>query len=136
MQIHIILYSKLRYKNMDILEYVINDYYYIENKKLIAKFNYKNIKNLKSINNLSIINDDLECAICLNKFDNENFNDDKNCCDKLNQFICYKFNNIQKNCNELYKLSCSHIYHKKCILEWLKKDKSCPICRDTNINFD
>ena len=26
-------------------------------------------------------------------------------------------------------LSCGHIYHKKCILEWYNKDKSCPLCR-------
>ena len=26
-------------------------------------------------------------------------------------------------------LPCGHIYHKKCILEWYNKDKSCPLCR-------
>ena len=30
---------------------------------------------------------------------------------------------------EKIKLDCGHMYHKKCLLEWLKKQKSCPICR-------
>ncbi|OAY23864.1 hypothetical protein MANES_18G113400v8 [Manihot esculenta] len=27
------------------------------------------------------------------------------------------------------KLPCSHLYHGKCIDEWLKKSKTCPLCR-------
>jgi hypothetical protein len=43
-----------------------------------------------------------ECAICLEVFNQES---------KVN------------------KLKCGHIYHKKCIIEWLSKDYSCPNCR-------
>lgn len=27
------------------------------------------------------------------------------------------------------RLDCGHMFHKKCLLEWLKINKSCPICR-------
>jgi|TARA_Y100000389_G_scaffold180930_1_gene196138 hypothetical protein len=32
--------------------------------------------------------------------------------------------------NERYELlRCSHVYHKKCILQWLEKSNTCPECR-------
>lgn len=43
-----------------------------------------------------------ECSICLEVFDEGS---------KVNKF------------------KCGHIYHKKCIIEWLSKDDSCPNCR-------
>ena len=30
---------------------------------------------------------------------------------------------------EIVRLKCGHHFHKKCILPWLKKNNSCPICR-------
>lgn len=45
--------------------------------------------------------DDKECAICL-----EEINDSK-----------------------CIVLKCNHIYHKKCINAWLKKNETCPMCR-------
>ena len=30
---------------------------------------------------------------------------------------------------ELFILDCGHVYHEGCILEWLEKDRVCPICR-------
>ena len=31
---------------------------------------------------------------------------------------------------ELFKLQCGHIYHKKCLKEWLKKSIYCPLCKE------
>lgn len=33
-----------------------------------------------------------------------------------------------KSCENI-KLNCGHIYHKKCIGEWMKLNSSCPMCR-------
>jgi Ring finger domain len=32
--------------------------------------------------------------------------------------------------NENKKLKCGHEFHDKCILEWCKKNLTCPMCRD------
>lgn len=34
---------------------------------------------------------------------------------------------------KIVKLECSHLYHMKCITEWSKQKKECPICRSINI---
>jgi len=34
------------------------------------------------------------------------------------------------------KLKCSHSYHDKCIIEWLKASNTCPICRDELLTDD
>ena len=31
---------------------------------------------------------------------------------------------------EVFKLQCGHIYHKKCLKEWLKKSMYCPLCKE------
>lgn len=33
--------------------------------------------------------------------------------------------------NETIMLHCKHMYHKNCILEWLKEQNTCPICRES-----
>ena len=41
--------------------------------------------------------------------------------------ICYdKYNDN----NTPVKLICNHIFHKKCIIKWLDKTCSCPLCRE------
>ena len=58
--------------------------------------------NLYELNSNEII-DNQECSICV-----ESLND-----------------------NIAIKLTCDHIFHKKCLEEWLKKgkNKDCPLCR-------
>ena len=46
--------------------------------------------------------------------------------DKRNCVICmddYKENEL------VLTIPCYHIFHKNCIKEWFKKDKTCPICK-------
>ena len=30
-------------------------------------------------------------------------------------------------------LGCNHIYHTDCIIEWINKDPSCPLCRNNEL---
>jgi hypothetical protein len=54
-------------------------------------------------------NQDTTCSICLNDDENNENNE----------------NDEQIKCS----LSCKHIFHFKCIKQWLKKKLSCPYCR-------
>ena len=49
-----------------------------------------------------ISNDNIDCCICLDKFEENN-----------NSIV----------------LNCSHRFHKECILNWFKKELNCPLCR-------
>lgn len=40
--------------------------------------------------------------------------------------VCYE---DYENGVELVKLECSHVFHKKCISQWLRLKKSCPLCK-------
>ena len=44
-------------------------------------------------------------------------------CQNPECYICYKKN------NDNFILSCSHNIHIPCLLDWLKKNNTCPICR-------
>ena len=42
--------------------------------------------------------------------------------------------NINENENNSYQLSCNHIFHTKCIMDWFRSRSSsgnCPLCNDT-----
>lgn len=64
--------------------------------------NLNNVNNLNNLVNNKIINNQ-ECSICV-----EPLND-----------------------NIAIKLKCNHIFHQKCLKEWLNKSKNkdCPLCR-------
>ena len=47
--------------------------------------------------------------------------DDKDCCICLNDF--------DDDC-EISILTCNHILHKNCMIEWGKYKQSCPVCRE------
>jgi hypothetical protein len=54
----------------------------------------------------NILAKDSCCSICLEDFDNTK--------------------------NNVY-LDCQHIYHEDCIIEWINKDPSCPLCRSNSL---
>lgn len=76
--------------------------------------NRENRENTENINTnlITTINKDLStyeknkgdeyCSICLEEF-------------------------IQKE--NIITLECSHYYHQKCIIDWFKKETTCPLCR-------
>jgi hypothetical protein len=81
---------------------------------------------------------------------NNSNNNNNNCfktCNEINHKLC-KSEKIKKNDNVLSEQcficmdnynenqfkrilpNCKHYFHKKCIDKWIKKNSSCPICRD------
>ena len=56
----------------------------------------------KNIVSLEDIDKSSTCSICLEEFNSE---------------------------KEIAFLDCKHIYHMECIIEWITKDASCPLCR-------
>jgi hypothetical protein len=128
----------------------INDEILIEKNVLdinditkIIKYNdYKN-HHITKINNC-------DCSICLEEFDkNETTNLEiiklieeykiKKYLEKFNYEYTYELDKNEtidkmfenkKIPNDICIISCLHIFHKKCILEWYeKKNYSCPLCR-------
>ena len=96
---------------------------YVALKKLIKELQWKKtlknmiFKNRFKINKKNIKKYNLEegdCCICLDNFHEKCENHRK--CDKKG-----------------YQLHCNHIFHKKCILEWLNTKATCPLC---NIDID
>jgi hypothetical protein len=82
---------------------------FLEKYKIQRKNKIKQIGKYKKIKeNDQLIND--ECSICI-----ENF-----CCGEYQR-----------------TLVCNHVFHKKCIDKWFKKDKNeCPICRRVIIDSE
>ena len=92
-----------------------------------------------------------ECSICLENFSNSKkkyYNSDYksdvfdnnnksnsyctqllNCCNIFTKPVVKDEYEDENNINKVCIISCHHIFHSKCILEWLKKNHSCPICR-------
>ena len=75
-------------------------------------------------------------------------------CKEINEKLCCNPIRIKKNdeilgeecliCCDNYKIyeykrilpKCSHIFHKKCIDKWFKKNSTCPICRHDYITVE
>lgn len=74
----------------------------------ITSFNLNNFNNLNNLVYNEIINNQ-DCSICV-----EPLND-----------------------NIAIKLKCNHIFHQKCLQEWLQKSKNkdCPLCRKKIIDI-
>mmetsp|Transcript_30512 Transcript_30512/g.27028 ORF Transcript_30512/g.27028 Transcript_30512/m.27028 type:complete len:100 (+) Transcript_30512:802-1101(+) len=41
--------------------------------------------------------------------------------------VCSICHDIYSNTDNVKALDCDHIYHSKCISEWLKRNKKCPL---------
>mgnify|MGYP001479244092 CR=1 FL=1 len=65
----------------------------------------------------------MECSICLDEI--EEIEPGEN---------TYLVENITKKYKNAKSLNCGHIYHKKCIDSWIKKNPSCPYCRKFFVN--
>lgn len=82
------------------------------NERIIENENNVNIqKILEKINKNKISPDNIPdsdkiCSICL-----EDFSEEK----------------------EIIILDCKHIYHNDCIIQWIYKDTSCPLCRSSSL---
>ena len=86
--------------------------------KIEMKSNYgKNLKDFinKNINKSikTVMNNN--CLICLENYENKNKN--------------YNILFEEEYSNEKIALPCQHIFHLKCISQWLLKDIFCPLCK-------
>lgn len=100
----------------------------ISSIKVIYKFIYEEEERTSPIQtyNLNKI-----CSICNVKKITDYVKDigipDSECC------ICYNKYDIENNGG---KLECNHIFHNKCIIEWLNTSKTCPLCRSKLIKCE
>ena len=85
-----------------------------------------NLFNLGNIDNAGPIKKDLLNKLPENKIDDINKlnEENKKCLICLEEYV--------NNDNVIY-LPCFHIFHKKCITQWIKKQANCPLCK-ININ--
>ena len=37
---------------------------------------------------------------------------------------------LEEGSNKFMKLNCDHLFHEKCIKDWIRENNSCPICRE------
>jgi len=43
---------------------------------------------------------------------------------------------LENNSPPLIRLKCDHIFHNECIIKWINKDTTCPVCRNkVNLNL-
>ena len=77
-----------------------------------------------SINNQDIINNRLINKIKKNIISVSDIDENSSCSICLDDF---------NSTTEILFLDCKHIYHSQCILEWITKDPSCPLCRNSEL---
>lgn len=103
-------------------------YFYFKN--LVIQFReYINERNEQNNNNnpnpIVIDREEDIVRILIVKSPNKYFNNDsKDTCP-----ICIETMEIGEGQEELASMGCEHTYHKDCIVEWLKINRTCPICR-------
>ena len=96
------------------INYCQNHYRYHNNNNN----NQRNQRLITNNNNQSEIDiEDIEKTLI--KYNDEEHTE-KTCSICLDEYL---------NNDELFKLMCNHYYHKKCIIDWLTNNSSCPLCR-------
>lgn len=55
----------------------------------------------------------------------EDFVDEPNCGEKKSCAICL----TDLESERVLKLPCEHVFHKECLVGWLKRSTVCPLCR-------
>ena len=75
------------------------------------------------INNF-YIKKNINRALKISKVEKVKINGKMECC------IC-----LDAGSNKFMKLNCEHLFHEKCIKQWIRQNNSCPICRNTVITI-
>lgn len=57
------------------------------------------------------------------------------CGDKIYNNMCYVCHENFNDDHDIAMLHCGHIFHKKCMEEWMKIKKNCPTCRSEKIEI-
>jgi hypothetical protein len=92
----------------------------------------KDSQEIKLDNNINLNKNNYYLNIYINTYINNSEEDECLICLGTNT-ICNKIIKIKNNKNFISICNCDGNYHMKCLLQWLNKNKMCPICRQTLI---
>ena len=77
--------------------------------------------------NVKVINHEI-CCICLDVVTEPETEPEQIV--TVTDTIIYESNKIpESKINVLVKTQCHHIYHKNCLLQWIKYSNKCPLCK-------
>ena len=129
--------------NLKYIQNIIKDLSYnIINNNSVDYLNNKDLNNYNELNDLDLENsNEFEISINCEIFQNNNYKNyikdisSTNIINKKSELllngekcvICMQKYKIRENVLLLNK--CCHHFHKRCLIRWIKKNKSCPICR-------
>ena len=97
------------------------------NNNEINRSSYMNNNEIDSNNEINRSNymnnndDNIDLYVCIYSDLEEDIKNNNDVCS-----ICFEKN----DCDDILTLTkCNHVYHYKCINEWIKIGKTCPLCR-------
>lgn len=140
------LYDKEECNHTNCIKYLCNNinHYSIDKTKLVKTIENDNLNDLISIFPIKI--QDIKLCIECNKiwdFESEErikIDNEQKICDSciFNEYIRKKTLKKIDNCmiclkdtyeDENVKTKCNHNFHEKCLNDWLKNNRKCPLCR-------